>query len=385
MLISSRYYIFTDYYPTAKPLAFVPVHQLQALIDEINATFPEANAILDDRSREEGVVIDFDTCLDGELSDLLRPRFLGHATCREQINYWADNLPSPPSVTVTREMEADRSFQAYKELIENAIAAGKNKSKAKRKAQQGVASERKLQSKRQVLNAQRYLGLLPEQDDKLGSSMGQLSLSRLDDTKPPPFTSVKGPIFIAIDCEAWEEGGKPVTEVGVATLDTRDLQGVPPGPCGENWQKLIRARHFRIVERKHMVNKKYVNGCPENFEFGETEFVSKDHIASAVASCFRDPFSKPLDQSNWPKPGEEATEKPRNIILLGHDLSQDIQYCKSIGFSVLNRGNLLEAMDTAVMYRAYTQDVNPTSLGRVLYAFEMSGWHRKFTPILILT
>ena len=46
-----------------------------------------------------------------------------------------------------------------------------------------------------------------------------------------------------------------------------------------------------------------------------------------------------------------------------------------LGFSVLNRGNLLEAMDTAAMFRSYTQDPNARSLGGLLYHFDLMGWH----------
>ena len=35
----------------------------------------------------------------------------------------------------------------------------------------------------------------------------------------------------------------------------------------------------------------------------------------------------------------------------------------------------MEAIDTAAMFRAYSRDTNPTSLGRILYHFDMSGWH----------
>jgi hypothetical protein len=59
-----------------------------------------------------------------------------------------------------------------------------------------------------------------------------------------------------------------VTEVGIATLDTKDLASVVPGEGGANWMSCIRARHFRINEHKHLNNVEFVAGCADKFEFG---------------------------------------------------------------------------------------------------------------------
>lgn len=56
-------------------------------------------------------------------------------------------------------------------------------------------------------------------------------------------------------------------------------------------------------------------------------------------------------------------------------MGNDISYLRKLGFDPLNRGNLLETMDTRSMYQAYTQDPNPTSLGRILAAFDQTGWY----------
>lgn len=59
-----------------------------------------------------------------------------------------------------------------------------------------------------------------------------------------------------------------MTEIGFGSLDTHDLKGVAPGEGGENWFKLIQARHLRIKEYLHIKNHKYVEGCPHHFQFG---------------------------------------------------------------------------------------------------------------------
>lgn len=71
---------------------------------------------------------------------------------------------------------------------------------------------------------------------------------------------------------------------------------------------------------------------------------------------------------------EEGVQR-RKIIFLGHDVDNDIAYLRKVGFDPLYRSNLLETMDTRSMYQAYTHDPNPTSLGRILGAFDLAGWH----------
>ncbi|KAK0857752.1 ATP-dependent DNA helicase yku80 [Friedmanniomyces endolithicus] len=105
-------------------------------------------------------------------------------------------------------------------------------------------------------------------------------------------------------------------------------------------------------------------------EFGTSEFVPKDDLPSMLTSCFHQPFSK----QNATQTGPTAEEK-RTIVLLGHDINQDITYLHSIGFSVLNRSNLAEVLDTATMFKSYTRDNNATSLGKVLYHFDIDVWN----------
>ena len=102
-----------------------------------------------------------------------------------------------------------------------------------------------------------------------------------------------------------------------------------------------------------------------------------------LTSCFHAPFSSThlVDAKTFaPKidqqaPTNEEGEEKRNIIFLGHDVGNDIAYLRSIGFDPLNRGNLLETMDTRTMFQAYTHDPNATSLGRMLASFDLTGWY----------
>lgn len=89
-----------------------------------------------------------------------------------------------------------------------------------------------------------------------------------DVKKPAPFTPRESVRFVCVDIEAYEKNTAMVTEVGLAVLDTEDINGIPPGERGEDWFPLVQAYHFRIKERDHMVNSDYVRGCPEQFGFG---------------------------------------------------------------------------------------------------------------------
>ena len=191
------------------------------------------------------------------------------------------------------------------------------------------------------------------------------------------------PVFICVDVEAFERDHSIITEIGVATLDTLDLVGVAPGVNGENWHSKIRARHFRIAEYAGLKNTEFVNGCPDRFEFGKSEFVQNALAPNALAECFR------LQKSHLPKTtmlneniksssskgGPTLDSERRNIILVGHDTMQDINYMDKLGYNPLDLPNMLEVLDTASLYRAWKHDVQGRSLANLMYEFDMAGWN----------
>jgi len=186
-------------------------------------------------------------------------------------------------------------------------------------------------------------------------------------------------VFVCVDVESYERAHHKITEIGVATLDTRDLSGVAPGPHGEAWRAKIRARHFRIQEHAHLVNSQFVSGCPDRFDFGQSSWVRLKEAPAMVADCFRPPFAAHPDQeydgkysntSNTAGPGEQ-----RNLIFLGHDTLSDVKYLQQLGFDPLTLPNLLEAQDTATMYRVWRREQQPTKLGNILYDFDIPGFN----------
>ena len=154
MLTFCRHYIWSDYFPTSKPVTLVPEYQLLALIDEINEAFPNAKITITDDLREEGLVINFDDC-----RHELRPRFLGHSTSRAQQDYWTNHLPLPIQVGGSM---ADRSLDAWKAKMELAIEIARNKTKAAKSKRQGEAVAKRQDMVRNSLRVQRYLGLMPK-------------------------------------------------------------------------------------------------------------------------------------------------------------------------------------------------------------------------------
>lgn len=183
-------------------------------------------------------------------------------------------------------------------------------------------------------------------------------------------------VFVCVDVESYERAHHKITEVGVATLDTMELANVAPGTDGEKWRSLIRTRHFRIREHTHLVNYEFVQGCPERFFFGESTVVSLAEAPAHVAACFLPPFS--AHHSN----GVESVidlmrdvnlNEKRNLIFLGHDTLGDVRYLQNLGFDPMKIDNLLEALDTAVMYRVWRRELNATGLGKILHDFDIAG------------
>jgi hypothetical protein len=199
--------------------------------------------------------------------------------------------------------------------------------------------------------------------------------------KPAPYEFEGNPVFVCVDVECYELDHTIITEIGIATLDTLDLKDIPPGDGGEDWFNLIQARHFRIREYKHILNTRFVNGCADRFEFGESEFISKADAARMVMSCFEEPFCRKLSEaeittisisSDLPS---HTVQPKRNIIFVGHAPDGDLDSLRRLGAKPLDLPNLLETLDTAQLYRLFRREQNPKSIGSILYDLELTGWH----------
>lgn len=221
----------------------------------------------------------------------------------------------------------------------------------------------------QLKRAQQYLGLRPRE-------INEETLPSVQDAIIPslaaPWPFDQSVVFVCVDIESYERDHNLITEIGVATLDTRDLVDIAPGTDGTNWRNQISAQHFRINEYRHLVNHEFVRGCPDRFDFGSSAFVALKDAPSHIAACFHAPFgaTHSLKAEDVPLSGEA-----RNIILLGHDTASDIRYLQSIDYDPLKVENIVEVLDTAILYRAWRHEQQTTGLSRILADFGIPGYN----------
>lgn len=360
------------------------------MIDEANRAFAELHWQFEPFHEEEGLLLTFD-----DPNPDHRPRFLGAADNRDKYDFFLGSVDPPDAPTM--DSTDDHSLAAFKEKIAQAAEATKNKTKQRRKHNHEKHILSRQSMGKQLLQGQKYFGLIPsgpeasspdnttphtvDSDQPAGTiprepntiSPENTTPHTIDVNKPAAHPCESDVIIISIDVEAYERAQGIITEVGVSTLDTRDLQGTAPGKNAENWRQFVRGRHFRVLEHRNYVNHDFVAGCPENFDFGTSEWVPIRSLPSVLTQCFHEPFSKP--GSHTQAPITEDPNNKRNIVLLGHDINQDINYCHKIGFSVLGRSNLIATMDTKAMYQAYTRDTAPRGLGGVMNDFDITAWH----------
>lgn len=72
-------------------------------------------------------------------------------------------------------------------------------------------------------------------------------------------------IVVYFDAESWTQDHSKLTEIGVATFDSRNMKTLK-GPCmhGGNLLKQVYFYHARIEENAHLVNIKYCVGDSES-------------------------------------------------------------------------------------------------------------------------
>lgn len=266
----------------------------------------------------------------------------------------------------------DEQWIAFEKMMEAAVSSAKSKSKSKAKKQR-LRIQRDLDTQDTIRRAQCYLGLRADSTDLIDCKWDEDSLPdpespRLIVDKPVPCPFWKEPIFISIDVEVNERCHTEVTEIGISTLDTRELIGLAPGQRGEEWQSRIKSRHLRVEEYAHHVNRLYVRGCPDNFDFGTSEWVSSDDISTTVQNSFAHPtfFDGP-------------DKKPRPLVLVGHSLDADIQYLQLANVEMVEESSgaskFADRIDTASSFQLIRGELEPRSLGAVIYELGMTGWN----------
>jgi hypothetical protein len=213
-----------------------------------------------------------------------------------------------------------------------------------------------------------------------------LAMPAVDPSKPAPYPPLDV-VLIAVDVEAWEQNHSIITEVGIAVLDTRDIEGLALGYGGVNWINQIKARHLRIKENLSYVNSKYVNGDPERFEFGESEIVSSTQVADILTQIFLQQDSledeKGAQRSHQTPGGDDrngkhvATKEIRSVGLVGHDAAADVRYLSRLGFKPNSQSTITKVFDIQHLYHALRCDQKnkQVSLDTVLTDLSIIGWN----------
>jgi hypothetical protein len=121
-------------------------------------------------------------------------------------------------------------------------------------------------------------------------------------------------LIVSVDIEKYgfQSVEHPATEIGIAVLDTRDVQNLPVGASNLDILKRIRCYHFRPKESGFLRNGKDWGGVDfdraNNFGFGKSEWITRAQIKAAVQKllCIPDPT----------RPGEQI---PVHVITQGGD------------------------------------------------------------------
>ncbi|CAD0099763.1 unnamed protein product, partial [Aureobasidium mustum] len=203
------------------------------------------------------------------------------------------------------------------------------------------------QKEAELLAMQHILGLKDASDEAV--KIKPKELERLQRLK------AADPVFVCIDLEAFEFAQNKITEVGISVLDSRHLAGIDPGPDGNEWLSKINTRHILVKEHKHLVNKRFVHGCPDKFNFGTSEVVSLKHIHKTLTQIFNNPSSSSLLASD---------SGSRNLILVGHGLSNDTAYLSKLNFAPHAKGNIIRDVDTTKFVGTKKQTVGLSNPGK---------------------
>lgn len=188
--------------------------------------------------------------------DTPRPRYLKRS--RDQKYFEVERFPDFQQEDQEKFQKAHGAIQQDWEALWSMMApkpafADKKKNKSRKAAQQ------KLDRERMLLEAQEFLHL----QGKSARAIGDV-------------------VFVCMDVEAIERPPNPISEIGIAILDVRDLKGVQSGPSGQNWWQFIKAYHLRTKEYSGLVNHRFVRGCPSYFDFG---YLLRCRLAICTHSC----------------------------------------------------------------------------------------------------
>ncbi|OQO03828.1 hypothetical protein B0A48_10469 [Cryoendolithus antarcticus] len=148
------------------------------------------------------------------------------------------------------------------------------------------------------------------------------------------------PYFVAIDCEAYEHDQAKITEIGVSVLDVKHTRSKSAGSDGSAWYPAIQHLHLRPIEYRHLVNRNFIKGCPDEFNYGESTFIPLNDVGRILSRIFASPGD--LYSASDLTISIPAAAAP-DSILVGHALGNDTKYLSSLGCSL---NNIVARIDT---------------------------------------
>ena len=378
------YYLVPPVDISHKPFIYAPEAELRVLLNEIR--------------NELGIVFNLDkTSIITSFPDdgMPRPRYLGVSSSRNEAEALEKQAPKATYVAKGSELLRgngdDRSLAAFlekmkqgKEAIDYKSRVAKEHKEKKRSASKaGKYHPDKFLEASTILTTLDSCGQLARTGRYLGFRQQELVVglppphSATDLSKPAPFPFEGNVIFVSVDLEWWEQPPSPCTEVGIATLDTDDLVGLAPGPGCANWLARIRPVHLRVREHADKVNRTYLVGCPDRFEFGASEFIGGAEVAGRLGDCFRTPLRAQYGPGKQSTFGRSFADTHRPVVFVGHDPHGDIAKLRTLGFHLEACATLFEVIDTAQVYRALCHSIDPNEpgLATVLAKMELVGWN----------
>ncbi|KAL7950406.1 hypothetical protein V8C42DRAFT_306387 [Trichoderma barbatum] len=318
------FYLYHPEKPVEKPRLLVPSVQLEAFLEGINRELGTSLAI-PGGANQDRFYMRF-----GQ-GDTPRPRYLKRSRDQKVLN--VESFPGFQSADWESFKAAHGAIQQdwmdnWYMMVPKPAFRDKKKDSAKK------AAQRKLDRERMLHETQEYLHLIPG------------------------ITNGPDVVFLCMDVEAIEMPPNPVSEIGIAILDVKDLDGVQSGPGGQNWWQFIKAYHLRTKEYAGLVNHRFVHGCPSYFDFGKSTFPEECELPEAIL----DVLAPYIDEK-------------RRLVFVGHDARQDVNYLSSVGFEVLSLRGLVEQLDTKEIHQAWKELENGKSLVSVLGDLSIHSKH----------
>ncbi|KAK5636688.1 hypothetical protein RRF57_012400 [Xylaria bambusicola] len=307
------------------PLILVPTIQFEQFLGSIN------NRVDEELSIPKGKAGELFSLTFGEW-DTPRPRFLGRAKNANSIDRLETRSHTLPANDLGHLTHA--CYQMYRDKMDeiySSLTNAKNQKKRERALKKRL--QRNKDSGRMLKRVQRYLGL--RQATSHVAPNGSKPHQPWNIWKPAPFKARESVRFVCVDIEAYEKDDRTITEVGLAILDTEDLIDTSPGENGEGWHSLIQPYHLRTHEHRYLVNSEYLQGCPDAFNFGESQFVPLKEIHEVVGKII----------------GDKESGDQRPVIIVGHEIQADLKFLLKIGYNPWSEPLIIDEVDTRDLFQ----------------------------------